>query len=70
MEEQGAGIRVEALTAEFAAQAAAWAERLALPLQGDEAGFAVQVGVDGLQIQQLGPQAPGPVRVDLSLIHI
>ncbi|NQD77499.1 class I SAM-dependent methyltransferase, partial [Pseudomonas sp. CM27] len=64
MEEQGTGIRVEALSAEFEAQAAAWAERLALPLQDDAAGFAVQVGVDGLQVQQLGPQAPGPVRVD------
>lgn len=64
MEEQGTGIRVEALTVEFEAQAALWAERLALPLQDDTAAFAVQVGMDGLQIQQLGPQAPGPVRVD------
>lgn len=64
MEEQGTGIRVEALSAEFAAQAVAWAERLALPLHDEAADFAVQVGADGLQIQQLGPQAPGPVRVD------
>ena len=60
MEEQGTGIRVEAMTAEYAQQASAWAERLGLPLQDDTAAFAVQVGADGLQIQQLGPQAPGP----------
>ena len=58
------GIRVEALTADYQAQAAEWAQRLALPLSDDNAGFAVQVGANGLQIQQLGPQAPGPVRVD------
>ncbi|MFK8331659.1 class I SAM-dependent methyltransferase [Pseudomonas sp. BJa5] len=65
MEQQAdGGIRVEALTAEYQAQAEEWARRLDLPLEDDTAGFAVQVGVDGLQIQQLGPQAPGPVRVD------
>ena len=66
MEEQelGAGLRVEALAPEYAAQAAVWAERLGLPLEDEAAAFAVQVGADGLQIQQLGPQAPGPVRVD------
>jgi len=58
------GIRVEALTADFQAQAVEWAQRLELPLSDDSAGFAVQVGASGLQIQQLGPQAPGPVRVD------
>ncbi|MDU9393115.1 class I SAM-dependent methyltransferase [Pseudomonas sp. zfem002] len=58
------GIRVEALTADYQARAAEWAARLGLPLHDDGAAFAVQVGVDGLQIQQLGPQAPGPVRVD------
>ncbi|MDD0972361.1 class I SAM-dependent methyltransferase [Pseudomonas fontis] len=58
------GIRVEALTADYQAQAEQWAARLGLPLQDDAAAFAVQVGDDGLQIQQLGPQAPGPVRVD------
>ncbi len=52
------------MAAEYAQQARAWAERLGLPLQDDTAAFAVQVGADGLQIQQLGPQAPGPVRVD------
>ena len=64
MEEQGTGIRVEAMSAEYAEQAKVWAERLSLPLQDESAGFAVQVGAEGLQIQQLGPQAPGPVRVD------
>ncbi|MEG1082314.1 MAG: class I SAM-dependent methyltransferase, partial [Pseudomonas sp.] len=58
------GIRVEALTADYQAKAQAWAERLDLPLVDDNAGFAVQVGAGGLQIQQLGAQAPGPVRVD------
>ncbi|MDD2060365.1 class I SAM-dependent methyltransferase [Pseudomonas sp. GD03860] len=58
------GIRVEALTADYQAQANEWAQRLGLPLADENAGFAVQVGASGLQIQQLGPQAPGPVRVD------
>ncbi|MCU1724075.1 class I SAM-dependent methyltransferase [Pseudomonas sp. 5P_5.1_Bac1] len=58
------GIRVEALAADYQARAEQWAARLGLPLLDDDAAFAVQVGPDGLQIQQLGPQAPGPVRVD------
>ena len=57
-------IRVEALRPVFADEASAWAERLGLPLQG-EAEFALQLGDDGLQLAELGPQAPGPVRVDL-----
>ena len=64
MQERGVVIRVEAMAGEYAEQAQVWAERLGLPLQQDEAEFAVQVGADGLQIQQLGPHAPGPVRVD------
>ena len=56
-------IRVEALEPGFALAAAAWAERLHLPLDGD-AGFALQVGCEGLQFVELGPHAPGPVRVD------
>ncbi|BCR25733.1 class I SAM-dependent methyltransferase [Aquipseudomonas alcaligenes] len=56
-------IRVEALRPVFADEANAWAERLGLPLQG-EAEFALQLGDDGLQLAELGPQAPGPVRVD------
>lgn len=64
MQEQGVGIRVEAMSEAYADQAQAWAQRLGLPLQDDDAQFAVQLGVEGLQVQQLGPQAPGPVRVD------
>ncbi|WP_367598052.1 class I SAM-dependent methyltransferase [Pseudomonas fulva] len=64
MQEQGVGIRVEAMSEEYADQAQAWAQRLGFPLQGDDAQFAVQLGAEGLQVQQLGPQAPGPVRVD------
>ena len=56
-------IRVEALQSAFAEAAARWAERLGLPLEG-EAEFAVQLGEEGLQLVELGPQAPGPVRVD------
>ncbi|MFJ4392316.1 class I SAM-dependent methyltransferase [Pseudomonas soli] len=63
-QQQAAGIRVEALAAQFQAQAEAWAQRLGLPLVDEAAEFAVQLGEEGLQIQQLGPQAPGPVRVD------
>ncbi|MEE3633038.1 class I SAM-dependent methyltransferase [Pseudomonas sp. AL 58] len=57
-------LRVEALSPEYQGHAEQWAQRLGLPLDDDAAGFAVQVGSEGLQIQQLGPQAPGPVRVD------
>ena len=56
-------IRVEALRPELAESARGWAERLGLPLQG-EAEFALQLGDQGLQLVELGPQAPGPVRVD------
>ncbi|WP_412460595.1 class I SAM-dependent methyltransferase [Pseudomonas sp. SC11] len=61
---QGAGIRVEAMSAPFHSQAQAWSQRLGLPLVDDAAAFALQVGAEGLQLQQLGPQAPGAVRVD------
>lgn len=57
-------VRVEALASEFVEQAHAWASRLGLPTQADEAEFALQLGEGGLQLQLLGPQAPGPVRVD------
>lgn len=56
-------IRVEALEPAYADAAAAWAERLRLPFGGD-AEFALQLGAAGLQLVELGPQAPGPVRVD------
>jgi 16S rRNA (guanine1516-N2)-methyltransferase len=58
-----ARIRVEALAPGYAAGATQWAQRLALPLDG-EAEFALQLGAEGLQLAELGPQAPGPVRVD------
>ncbi|MBI6681573.1 class I SAM-dependent methyltransferase [Pseudomonas viridiflava] len=66
MSEQQAGsrIRVEALTADEQDQAALWAERLGLPVQDEQADFALQVTDDGLQLQQLGDDAPGAVRVD------
>jgi 16S rRNA (guanine1516-N2)-methyltransferase len=57
-------IHVQALGPTFEAQAEQWAERLGLPLQVDGGEFALQVGDQGLQLQQLGPDAPGPVRVD------
>jgi 16S rRNA (guanine1516-N2)-methyltransferase len=56
-------IRVEAQLPAFAESAGRWAERLGLPLEG-EAEFALQLGEEGLQLAELGPQAPGPVRVD------
>lgn len=58
-----ARIRVEALAQSHAPGAAHWAQRLGLPLEG-EAEFALQLGAEGLQLAELGPQAPGPVRVD------
>jgi len=56
-------IRVESLAPHYAEVAQCWAERLGLPLDG-EAEFALQVGESGLQLVELGPKAPGPVRVD------
>ncbi|MFT3847363.1 MAG: class I SAM-dependent methyltransferase [Propionivibrio sp.] len=58
-----ARVRVESLAPEFEAMAAVWAERLHLPV-GGEAALALQVGPDGLQLVDLAPDAPGPVRVD------
>ncbi len=63
MSEAACRLRVEALAPEYAEAAAAWAARLGLPLDG-EAELALQLGADGLQLQELGPDAPGPVRVD------
>ncbi|CDH69673.1 Ribosomal RNA small subunit methyltransferase J [Pseudomonas aeruginosa MH38] len=58
-------LHVQALSADCAEAARRWAERLGLPLAADdEAEFAVQVGEQGLQVLQLGPDSPGPVRVD------
>lgn len=47
----------------YADEVRAWAERLDLQLES-EAEFALQLGEEGLQLAELGPQAPGPVRVD------
>lgn len=57
-------VRAEALAPQYTEQVAAWASRLGLPQQADDAEFALQLGENGLQLQVLGPQAPGPVRVD------
>lgn len=59
-------IHVEASAPAFQPQAEQWAERLGLPMQVDDGEFALQVGEQGLQLQQLGPDAPGPVRVTSS----
>ena len=56
-------IRMEALAPHLQTGAQQWAQRLGLPLEG-EAGYALQLGEAGLQLVELGPQAPGPVRVD------
>jgi len=56
-------IRVESLDSDFDVAAARWAERLHLPL-GGEAELALQFGQGGLQLVDLGENAPGPVRVD------
>ena len=57
-------VRVEPLTPQFAAAAHQWAQRLDFPEIQGEAEFALQIGADGLQLQLLEAQAPGPVRVD------
>ncbi|WP_277962003.1 class I SAM-dependent methyltransferase [Pseudomonas sp. RIT-To-2] len=57
-------IRVEAQNGALQPVAQQWAERLALPLAIDDAEFALQATEAGLQLQQLGDDAPGPVRVD------
>ena len=57
-------VRVEALAPQYGEQARAWSERLGLPMEADDAQFALQLGEGGLQLQLLGEQAPGPVRVD------
>lgn len=54
---------VQALSPEYAEAAAHWAQQLVLPV-GGEADFALQLGAEGLQLVDLGPEAPGPVRVD------
>ena len=56
-------VRAESLDPAFDLLAAAYAERLRLQLDG-EAAFALQVGLDGLQLVELGAHAAGPIRVD------
>lgn len=58
-----ASIRVEALEPLYAEAASVLARQLGLLLTG-EAGFALQLGANGLQFVELGENAPGPVRVD------
>jgi len=56
-------LRVEPLAPEFALAA----DRLEKVLQGctaTDAQFVLQIGPDGLQLQALGPEAPGPLTVD------
>lgn len=57
-------LRVEPLAPEFAAAAAALAAQLGLPGAESAAEFAVQVGPEGVQLVELGPGTPGPIRVD------
>ncbi len=54
---------MHALAPHFVEAAAGWAQRLGLPLEGDSE-FALQLGEGGLQLVELGPHTPGPVRVD------
>ena len=63
MSDESAAICVQPLAPAFAAEAASWAQRLRLPL-GGEAQYALQLGEQGLQFAELGPDAAGPVRVD------
>lgn len=63
-QQTGSRIRVEALAVAGQEQAEHWAQRLGLPLHDAEADFALQSTDDGLQLQQLGDDAPGAVRVD------
>ena len=65
MDEPALSIRVcvESLDATLDGAAAEWAARLHLPL-GGEADIALQLGHGGLQLVDLGDDAPGPVCVD------
>lgn len=63
MSAESVRVRAEALDASFAEALEVWAQRLGLGHDG-EADFALQLGAEGLQLLQLGPDSPGPVRVD------
>lgn len=56
-------VRIEALAPAYSDRVVALAGVLGLPQLG-EAEFALQLGAGGLQLQELGPDASGPVRVD------
>lgn len=56
-------ISVQALSDAYTDAAAHLATRLGLSL-GEPCEMALQIGDEGLQLQELGPKAPGPVRVD------
>jgi 16S rRNA (guanine1516-N2)-methyltransferase len=62
-ERHNAIITLQALAPVYQPALALWAERLGLQEQAD-ADFALQLGAEGLQFVELGPQAPGAVRVD------
>ena len=62
-ERHNAIITLQALEPVYQSALALWAERLGLQEQAD-ADFALQLGAGGLQFVELGPQAPGAVRVD------
>ena len=62
-ERHSAIITLQALEPVYQPALAVWAERLGLQAQAD-ADFALQLGAEGLQFVELGPQAPGAVRVD------
>ncbi|TWH77378.1 16S rRNA (guanine1516-N2)-methyltransferase [Azomonas agilis] len=56
-------IPVQALEPCFEAQAQQWQSRLGLP-SPEDLGLILELGAQGLQLRDLGPEAPGPVRVD------
>ena len=56
-------IRIEPLSPEFADAVRLLAGELSLPVSG-AADFVLQLGGQGLQLQELGAEAAGPVRVD------
>lgn len=66
MQERQAACRIQVvpMAEAFRETAQALAATLGLPLVLDAADFALQVGPAGVQLQQLGAEAPGPVWVD------
>lgn len=55
---QAVRLSVQALQAEYALPAQALAAQLGLAYQATVADFALQLGEQGLQLVELGPQAP------------